>query len=816
MSLDWSDLLLATTSWSQVSENVTDAKSDDFETVANLGLKLEEEYGLDINGNTIYKEFFNWRERKLTIDQIRETLISRRSTVESQRQLTAEEISRLRAMFVAPLATDQAVRNFYAYLLKNYQHWASSVYLAPYSALIQSSGTGKSRLVYEVGQKVFLFYICFRTGTSTGWPFATHNGSDFVSKAGSDDMIDGVVYCAYFLASCLDELATFVSNYQGDMSVIREKWRERLFVESGNTIGKEAWTSILNKAVAAFDRRVHRTANTDLEEALALTEAREFLRASYTSLANVLVSTLGKQAERHFALFAFDEASNLLPDDAKERKPFHRLRHALSMLPQSHSDLGAFAIMMDTHGQISKFLPKYLNDSSARFYSGTQLFPPFWALPFRQPTYEPFWRTDGHNQVHFNLASMNLQLARAGMLLDQGRFTHGLGRYLWNASIHRPDTDTNAFYLSIGQKLINDHPSQLSETALLAVLSPRLALQLNSATLVPENLVKSHLGMCYFVSEQQGFMIADYPSEPVVALAASLLLINEPFKGITWISTLKNLVKFIKSGAVENGYRGELLARVLLSIAWDLSVKTAHPLNPTVGDAYGPVTVRHFLTTLGSNNLVENIESCNVSKDQMAQFMNGHVFFTHFTYVTFTQDIEDLRKNFIMSSAIVCKRCEVAIDLIVPVLMPDGVMSYISIQVKNYTKDKTRPNDVMRRHLDEGRLEFGLANVPFVTLLMQVGANVQSQCVALNPRDQHSMDVDGGGALVKLGGLEGTYPFLTGKDDLQKTELLDLVSTLATCWTDAVSLIDVNHEMFPYSMQETVKTWLDRSYDWTQ
>jgi hypothetical protein len=50
-------------------------------------------------------------------------------------------------------------------------NWDRANYYAPYTCLVQSSGSGKSRTVVELGrQKCWLFYVCFRKPGMSGYP----------------------------------------------------------------------------------------------------------------------------------------------------------------------------------------------------------------------------------------------------------------------------------------------------------------------------------------------------------------------------------------------------------------------------------------------------------------------------------------------------------------------------------------------------------------------------------------------------------------------------------------------------------------------
>ena len=71
---------------------------------------------------------------------------------------------------------------------------------------------------------------------------------------------------------------------------------------------------------------------------------------------------------------------------------------------------------------------------------------------------------------------------------------------------------------------------------------------------------------CVFINESRTSLITADPSEPVLAEASARLL-NHP--KLSWEKFLAPLVSLLKQGAVEEGYRGELVARILLLHAYD-------------------------------------------------------------------------------------------------------------------------------------------------------------------------------------------------------------------------------------------------------
>jgi hypothetical protein len=62
------------------------------------------------------------------------------------------------------------VNDFYEWCLEFVGSWYRDIY-SPYTTLVQSSGTGKSRFLKELAKKMYTFYICLRKPTSSGYPY---------------------------------------------------------------------------------------------------------------------------------------------------------------------------------------------------------------------------------------------------------------------------------------------------------------------------------------------------------------------------------------------------------------------------------------------------------------------------------------------------------------------------------------------------------------------------------------------------------------------------------------------------------------------
>src|SRR5439155_6654695 len=63
----------------------------------------------------------------------------------------------------------------------------NATHYSPYIAIIQSSGYGKSRLIAQISQKIFVVYLCFRSIESTGYPPRSSIATTVLDKMASED-----------------------------------------------------------------------------------------------------------------------------------------------------------------------------------------------------------------------------------------------------------------------------------------------------------------------------------------------------------------------------------------------------------------------------------------------------------------------------------------------------------------------------------------------------------------------------------------------------------------------------------------------------
>ncbi|GMF47518.1 unnamed protein product [Phytophthora fragariaefolia] len=108
---------------------------------------------------------------------------------EQPKILTKELLRRLEVAFTQTTYIGDALLALEAYLWRCWEVYNSCMYKAPYVAVVQSSGFGKSRMVFELARRaekakggsvgdgsssnLRLLYVCARLHKSTGYPVAT-------------------------------------------------------------------------------------------------------------------------------------------------------------------------------------------------------------------------------------------------------------------------------------------------------------------------------------------------------------------------------------------------------------------------------------------------------------------------------------------------------------------------------------------------------------------------------------------------------------------------------------------------------------------
>lgn len=309
-------------------------------------------------------------------------------------------------------------------LLKYAMVWSRHSYLSPYTDLTQSSGSGKSRTIKELGEgedsKTAVFFICFQPKKVPGYPLRSFV-ADFLTEclqsllyknfradvqSLGESLSIFAFYCA-FLTSCLK---MFIVKMEAG---VWKQWLQEQYVESEDLMGKNFWLPIIEDTFSTLDE-ILKNANEkvssqgrDAFESSVVRCAEEMVNSSATELRMAAQDTCLK-----LTLFAFDDFHELVETKVyRDNSYFHYLRYALATLPrgvfqpsavetsdgeESDSDLhyvantvkyewdnergmmNFFALMIDTQARntVNDSSQSTVVDSSLRFMNRTDLYDP--------------------------------------------------------------------------------------------------------------------------------------------------------------------------------------------------------------------------------------------------------------------------------------------------------------------------------------------------------------------------------------------------------------------------------------------------------
>lgn len=645
---------------------------------------------------------------------------------------------------------------------KGAQH---DVYYAPYTVLFQGSGTGKSRLLYQLAQNRFVLYLCFRERSSSGVPPATELFRNYFLIGKGNAMVNA----AAFFYSCVEFLdGKSIEDWNRQQQ--SDKFESDIITRASHLV--EQWKDSLNQVE-----------NQEAMEWFCTKEIAGVWRKVETYLSNT-VKTKAK------LVFAFDESRSLLQISSLppgENTQFIHIRRALRCLPS-----GIFAIFADTISNLTNFAPSASLDPSARLYLlQNELFPPFYFMA----TFDLFTKTNSSSNQLLSLQEL-----------------FSLGRPLWGAALNN-DANIKELLKLAEQKLlgggitVDNWLKKPTFSSALAVLSSRISLDVTAESRIASELVSGFMGICVHVSEDRCRLLVFYPSEPIVAEAAASLMRHEN----VFRKLLNFLLDALHTGYVEPGYRGELVARLLLMIAWDqatgsrglsssLNLENLGYMKEFVSQ---PIRVKDFLTSLfGQDNYNNNIQ------DLPQKFTDGLLAFTHFIPLTYTPTQIELRSLFIRFAAVICKRNQAGVDLILPVLLDwDGSntislnsMSYFLIQIKNWNQfyDDDWPasatSKLSKEYVFKGSSITEEKSNPYLSLYLQLGAPIPElrplhvdNLPSSNTRSKKRARLEGYGeqyCLSAFGLDKSVYHCLDKWSDND----IDILKQLLHAWPDPVNL----------------------------
>ncbi|KZP24260.1 hypothetical protein FIBSPDRAFT_1012129 [Athelia psychrophila] len=241
-------------------------------------------------------------------------------------------------------------------------------------------------------------------------------------------------------------------------------------------------------------------------------------------------------------------------------------------------------------------------------------------------------------------------------------------------------------------------------------------------------LVASHMRIAYSVPQSREYMRSGYPSEPILAEAAAQQMCANPEE----FSALRIVEENITGGLIDRGERGELVARLLVTLALDRAVKrSGHDVSCSRG-----VSLIAFIEELfgdRAEHILDSIPDNTKSKVTFREaFKHAWVRFTHFGKMgdATGTTLAAARAAFIRCMAIICRSGQMLVDFLLPIFFcPDGAksllteanMSALLIQVKRRAAKGAQAKYAINQSII-GFFPDGTANQqPYVTLVMELG-----------------------------------------------------------------------------------------------
>ncbi|CAG8649860.1 11210_t:CDS:1 [Diversispora eburnea] len=228
----------------------------------------------------------------------------------------------------------------------------------------------------------------------------------------------------------------------------------------------------------------------------------------------------------------------------------------------------------------------------------------------------------------------------------------------------------------------------------LAILGARVYLEISRVSQQASKLVSHHMRILRHVDDKRESLITTYPSEPILAEAASHVMSHPRILK----QILDGVIYSVKNHIIVNaGEQGELVGRILCLMAFDKVIQSKSGLHYIWNKHSQSITVEEFLNAFIGEGNYEKINSVLNETFNGLMFRNSKIRFSHFAYTNTTPSREKLVNFFFRGAAVLCKRGQQIVDLIIPIAMvPDddtevqhSNMSFIGIQIKNRKKHKS-------------------------------------------------------------------------------------------------------------------------------
>ncbi|KDQ06114.1 hypothetical protein BOTBODRAFT_181892 [Botryobasidium botryosum FD-172 SS1] len=574
-------------------------------------------------------------------------------------------------------------------LLKRLRHlektWSKELnHYAKFVPLIQSSGTGKSRLLDEMAKEAYVIPLNIRDSREKGYPLADPGVLNFLTTADNASECEAKIWT--FLRCLLDQAANVAIGLGEHLNP--ETLRAH-FLEHRASF----YTSVLNACNEDLNAR-RRLSSSDTPKASAKDPAEKTSLSKpcdtpslKSTDAAVKPHSVAQAAQRfstalrlagkkgNIAVICIDEVHTLTRtkfDD--EFSPFATLHRVIREL-KSHP---IFCVVLSTNTSIHQITSSGSQSDSSRVESGhTRLYQPFVAVGFDHLV-EP---SSGRELID---CCRTEYIASFGRPLFAGRYRCGTPAVQENITTFAFEKLTACGYgRSIGP---GGRMASIAVRIPLDILPRTNDIRGSAKGANQEEQVERHLRMVISIDPDQGKIITAAPSEPILAEAAAMCWHAKTPNAIDLVA---ELVGHINNDCISKGDSGELFVALLTLMAHDSAAFEAEGVEG-VPTFHTSIPLLDFLHHLFPEEHIETVLSTNddTGATIKSHFKDAMVHFTHFIQVRDPRLLEAQHlAGFMMRGiAIVCVDGQHATDLVIPMSM-DGTLepaqiSALKLQIK--------------------------------------------------------------------------------------------------------------------------------------
>ncbi|KAM6494880.1 hypothetical protein JOM56_009503 [Amanita muscaria] len=580
---------------------------------------------------------------------------------------------------------------------------------ANFVPIVQSSGMGKSRLVDETAKLIFTVPFCFRSELDGKDPSsqADEAPSKFFLLRTEETFNDIFNRSLLFLENLFSIVNREVQKLPIEADSLPLQWYKYL-IQDGKRNRLRIYKEVVNATEAIF---VAAQTLIDTIESRVKEDPSE------------------KKTRPVRLLVYIDEAHEMTTNKQTFKSDGRNAYQALCSSLNQLLRLDVFFVFLSTSSTLSDYSP-----STRVFWSQrgqnlniTHVQTPYTELPF-DVWKEPHLVSEGQHMMD--------DVCSVGFMV---RF----GRPLWWTRWEAGDMLVKDYLIGFAMmKLSARNPKEHTKTSYLAALSVRLLLDFEPrriAAIENENLmVAGHLRVANVIPSHREYIISSTPSEPIVAEAAAQVLRGQ--------NMINLLAENVREGLIEKGQRGELVARLLLTLAHDAAVEQMYVKRRENQGQFEklfttPVPLHAFFSALFTETHIKSILECRPDHQPTGPtfeetFEDAYVMFTHFGKAADDWCNSDAFAFMALcrNMAISCREGMKFADLCIPIhfgrntpLSRDATSAiFVSI------KDKETAMGYNRTHIDVDKMKFftdGNKGRPVINLILQLGVQAAGRYI---------------------------------------------------------------------------------------